>query len=235
MHYCGCILLLRLVSRFQDRASTPASAADPASSPAAEWVAAWHAGDDPDGAFQKIYKHYFRPVWRFFRRRGFPSEQCRDLTQDTFVRVYKGMDGFRGEARFETWLFRIATNTYRKALRYESAEKRSGNEVSLEEPEGGVRGEAETADAPDLPTADPPCEPLEDLLGRERRDALRAAVADLPEQMRRCTVLRIYQGLAYREIAAVLQVSIETVKAHLFQSRKRLTAALEQYFEDVDL
>ena len=223
------------MSRSQDRASTSASAAEPSPSPAAEWVAAWHSGDDPDGAFHNIYTHYFRPVWRFFRRRGFPREQCRDLTQDTFLRVYQGMDGFRGEARFETWLFRIAMNTYRKTLRYQSADKRSGSEVPLEEPEGGVRGEVETADAPDLPTAAPPGEPLDDLLERERRGALRTAMADLPDQMRRCAVLRIYQGLAYREIAVVMQVSIETVKAHLFQARKRLTAALAQHFEDVDL
>lgn len=223
------------MSRSHDRASTPAPEADSSSSPAAEWVAAWQSGGDPDGAFEKIYKHYFLPVWRFFRRRGFPPEQCRDLTQDTFVRVYNGMDGFRGEARFETWLFRIAMNTYRKTLRYESAEKRAGNEVSLEEPEGGVRGEVETADAPDLPTASPPSRPLDDLLHRERRDALRAAMADLPDQMRLCAVLRLYQGLAYKEIASVMQVSIETVKAHLFQARKRLTAALEDHFEDVEL
>lgn len=223
------------MSRFQDRPPTSAAAAEPAPSPAAEWVAAWHAGDDPDGAFHKIYDHYYRPVWRFFRRRGFPRQQCGDLTQDTFLRVYQGMDGFRGEARFETWLFRIAMNTYRKSLRYQSADKRSGNEVPLEEPEGGIRGEVETADAPDLPTASAPGEPLDDLLERERRGALRTAMADLPDQMRRCAVLRIYQGLAYREIAVVMQVSIETVKAHLFQARKRLTAALAQHFEDVDL
>lgn len=206
---------------------------------AARWVAAWldarAAGDDGAQAFHRLFELYYRPVWRFFARRGFPHEECHDLTQETFVRVYTGMDGFRGEARFETWLFRIALNTYRKALRYRGADKRAGREFSLEAANGGVRNEAEAADEATLPMADPPRQPLDDVLGNEKRRALKAAVAALPDQMRRCVVMRIYQELAYKEIAGAMRVSIETVKAHLFQARRRLRAALAEHFEDLDL
>jgi RNA polymerase sigma-70 factor (ECF subfamily) len=215
--------------------SEPASPG-PSESPAQRWVEAWRNGDDPQHAFHKLFEIYYRPLWRFFARRGFPGEDCHDLTQETFIRVYTGMDGFRGEARFETWLFRIATNTYRKSLRYGAAEKRAGQEVSLQEPEGGgLRNDAETACDPDFPGAAQAPEPLEDVLDRERRQALLAAVTELPSQMRRCVVLRVYQELAYKEIAAVMQVSIETVKAHLFQARKRLRGALADHFEDLEL
>lgn len=205
-------------------------------SPAQRWIEAWRNGGDPQRAFRKIFEIYYRPLWRFFARRGFPHDDCDDLTQETFIRVYTGMDGFRGEARFETWLFRIATNTYRKSLRYGAAEKRAAQEVSLQEPEGGgLRTDAETACDPEFPGGVPAPEPLEDVLDRERRQALLSAVAELPCQMRRCVVLRVYQELAYKEIAAVMQVSIETVKAHLFQARKRLRVALADHFEDLEL
>jgi RNA polymerase sigma-70 factor (ECF subfamily) len=206
---------------------------------AARWVEAWlearAAGEDGSHAFRQLFDLHYRPVWRFFARRGFPHEECHDLTQETFVRVYTGMDGFRGEARFETWLFRIALNTYRKALRYRGADKRAGRELSLEDANGGVRTEAETADEAVLPMADPPRQPLDDMLGNEKRRALKRAVAELPDQMRRCVVLRIYQDLPYKEIAGTMKVSIETVKAHLFQARRRLRVALADHFEDLEL
>lgn len=207
-----------------------------AESPARRWLEAWRTGEDPDGAFRGLFEHYYRPVWRFFARRGVPYERCHDLTQETFVRVLTGMDGFRGEARFETWLFRIAVNTHRKDLRYGAAEKRAAQEVSLADPEGGgLRNDAEVAATPDFPGAEPVREPLDDVLDRERLRALRSAVAELPTQMRRCVALRVYHELAYKEIAALMQVSIETVKAHLFQARKRLRTALADHFEDLDL
>jgi RNA polymerase sigma-70 factor, ECF subfamily len=200
-----------------------------------EWMAARAAGEDGERSFQRLFERFYRPVWRFFARRGFPPDACDDLTQETFVRVYTGMDGFRGEARFETWLFRIALNTYRKALRYRAAEKRAGRELSLEGADGGVLSEAEAVNEEALPMAALPTPPLDHLLLEEKRRALSAAVFALPDQMRRCVVLRIYQDLPYKEIAGAMAVSIETVKAHLFQARRRLRAALADHFEDLEL
>lgn len=200
------------------------------------WAARWRSGEGRERVFRELFERYHRPLWGFFARRGFPPEDCHDLTQETFVRVYRGMDGFRGDARFETWLFKIAMNTYRKSLRHGSADKRDGHEVSLEDPEdGGLRTEAETAGEGVLVGSGPPPQPLDGVLRRERREALSSAVEKLPDQMRRCAVLRLYQDMAYKEIAAVMKVSIETVKAHLFQARKRLRAELADRFEEVEL
>ncbi|HEX2251727.1 MAG TPA: sigma-70 family RNA polymerase sigma factor [Thermoanaerobaculia bacterium] len=191
-------------------------------------VAELRCGAEPERVYRELFALYHRAVWRFFAHRGLSSEDCRDLTQETFVRVYTGMDGFRGDARFDTWLYQIALNTYRKTLRYGSADKRDGQEETLEAADGAVRQDVESAALAD---GAPPARPLDDLLAGERREALRRAIAGLPEQMRRCVLLRVYHELAYREIAAVLRVSIETVKAHLFQAKRKLRAELGGDFE----
>ena len=191
-------------------------------------------GDDPEHAFRQLFERYHRPLWRFFARRGCPSDQCDDLTQETFLRVYMGMDGFRGEARIETWLYRIAINTHRKALRHGAAQMRSAHEVPLEAADG-VCIEAEAAAGAFPAGGRRNGGPLAEVLEDERRRTLAAAIGGLPDQMRRCVLLRVYQGLAYKEIAAVMRLSIETVKAHLFQARKRLSEELAGRFEKVEL
>lgn len=194
--------------------------------------------EGPDGdserSFRQLFERYQRPLWRFFARRGCTPDECDDLTQETFLRVYTGRDGFRGEARFDTWLYRIAINSHRKSLRYGAAQMRAANEVPLETSDGAVRAEAEAADAV-YPDGTRNGGPLSRVLEDERRRVLAAAVAGLPDQMRRCVLLRVYQGLAYKEIAAVMRISIETVKAHLFQARKRLKDELAGHCEDVEL
>lgn len=178
---------------------------------------------DRERSFRFLFDTYYRPLLRFFRRKGFVQEDARDLTQETFLRIYKGLEGYRREARFETWLYRVATTTYLKRLRASSTQKRRGHEVATMELEGD----------PSLARSAATPEPqLSAVLGGERREALRRAVAELPAQMRTALVLRIYQELAYREIAVVMRVSIETVKAHLFQARHKLEKALS---EEVDL
>lgn len=182
--------------------------------------------------FQQIYERFYRPVLGFFCKRGFDSDESRDLTQDTFFRIYKGMNGYRGEAKLRTWIFAIAANIYRNRLRDGQTEKRSGREVSLETSleegrpvfgRGSVLGRK--SQAPDV---------LEGLLTDERRKLLRDALEELPPRMRRCVLLRLDHDLKYREIAAILRVSVETVKAQLFQARQRLHHSLGEYFGDLE-
>jgi RNA polymerase sigma-70 factor, ECF subfamily len=191
---------------------------DDPSEPVQEIIARLQAAGSPrEEDFRRLFDLYYPRVLHFFARRGFPPQDCQDLTQETFLGIYRGIGTFRRDARFETWLFRIATNAYRKRLRHGTAGKREGQEVPLE-PEG----------APDArePSAD------EEMLRRERSRRLREAVEKLPEQMRRCLTLRVYQEMKYREIAALLRLSPETVKVHLFQARRRLREELGPYFAD---
>lgn len=183
------------------------------------------AGIAVESNFRWLCDLYTRPLYHFFAKRGFPPQDCLDLTQETFLGIYRGIGSFRRDARFETWLFKVATNAFRKRLRWGAAEKRSAEEVSLED--GG--------DREDGPRREPPAPtpvPGDEMLREERSRRLRAAIEKLPDQMRKCLMLRVYQELRYREIAAVLRLSPETVKVHLFQARRRLQEELGGYFGD---
>ncbi|HEX4962973.1 MAG TPA: sigma-70 family RNA polymerase sigma factor [Thermoanaerobaculia bacterium] len=178
-----------------------------------------------DDAFRRLFDLYSPRLYHFFSRRGFPHADCLDLTQETFLGIYKGIGAFRRDSSFETWLFKIATNAYRKRLRWGVAGKRDAPEVPLEEsPEEGG-GAMATLAATDVPA------PGEEMLRRERSLVLRQAIDRLPEQMRKCLVLRVDHEMKYKEIAAVLRLSPETVKVHLAHARRRLQEELGPYFE----
>jgi RNA polymerase sigma-70 factor, ECF subfamily len=182
------------------------------------------SGEAVEESFRLLCERYHRPLYVFFLRRGFPHPDCLDLTQETFLGIYRGIGSFRRDARFETWLFRVAANAWRKRLRREMAGKRSGNEVSLDAAPGSDEGRPAFQ-----PVARGPV-PGDALFQAERIRLLQEAVERLPGQMRRCLVLNVYHELKVREIAEVLHLSPETVKVHLFQARRRLQTALGPHF-----
>jgi RNA polymerase sigma-70 factor (ECF subfamily) len=201
-----------------------------AAEPVQKIVEELQAGISVEENFRLLCDLYHRPLYHFFAKRGFPPDDCLDLTQETFIGIYRSIGSFRSEARFETWLFKVATNAFRKRLRWGTADKRSGQEVSLSSNDDdrndcGWRGWEER-----VPATGP--EPAEGALRKERRRLLREAVERLPAQMRKCLILRVYHELKYREIGTVLRLSPETVKVHLFQARRRLQSELGEHFRD---
>jgi len=189
----------------------------------------WQAGINREENFRRLFERYYRPVYRFFEKRGFSVDDCHDLTQETFIRVYKGVETFRREARFETWLFQIAAHTFQKALRYQSARQRAGQHVSWE---GTAEREQVGLNEGEPSMFSSKRSPIDEVLEKERAELLRRAVEQLPEQMRKCVMLRVDQELSYQEIAVVLRLSVETVKAHLHQARQRLKVKLAEYFAE---
>jgi len=173
-------------------------------------IRSFQAGRDREGSFRVLFDTYRAPLLRFFARKGFSPEEQSDLAQETFLGIYKGLGGFRHESRFESWLYRLATTTYLKRLRAAATDKRRGREVVHDET------------APPVAETRPLGDPLGGVLREERREALRQAVRELPGQMRKCLTLRIYHELSYREIASVMRIELDTVKAHLFQAREKL-------------
>ena len=187
-------------------------------------IEAFQAGQDREASFRVIFERYYPVVLRFFRKRVFSAEDQLDLTQETFLRVYKGLEGFRREARFGTWLFRIAHNTHLKWRRRLPPGETAPAAVL---PEGDAEpGGWDTAES--IATTDTA---LDDALLAERQRLLREAIGELPMQMRESTKLRVYQELSYREISVVMQLSVETVKVHLFQARKKLKQRFQDAFE----
>jgi RNA polymerase sigma-70 factor (ECF subfamily) len=172
---------------------------------------------------RELFDRHYEETLRFFFRRGFRGEEARDLAQETFLRALRGIDSLRDPASARQWLFSIAMNVLRNELRRRAAPKRS-SEGQLRE----IRQEDEDtveAEAPDV---------LDGLLDRERRELLAVAVRGLPPQMRRALFLRFDSNLKYREVAAVMQVSIDTVKSQLAQARARLRKQLGKGFSDID-
>ncbi len=174
--------------------------------------------DTPDD----LINRYYRPVVYFFMKRGFSSDESRDLAQETFLRVSKNWDSFRGESSPETWLFQVASNLYKNTLRSHSTQKRDAKEVPLEKEQVADVVQDRTGGA------------LDAMLTQERAKKLREALEDLPPQMRQAVFLRVDGDLKYREIAEVMHVSIETVKAHLYQARQQLRDRLADYFTDIE-
>lgn len=168
---------------------------------------------------EKLYKRFRSAIRSFFLRKGFSPQESDDLTQDVFLRVYRAIGTFRGDSRFERWLWEIAAHIYSNEVRRRRTEKRDAPEQSLDAAENDEGSAPLSIPASGL-------SPEEEFVKSERSKALRAALKSLPDQMRRCCILRYERGLKYQEIAIVMRISIETVKAHLHQARKRLTALL---------
>jgi len=178
------------------------------------------AGIDRETNFRRIYDLQSQRVYRFFRRKGQSHEDSKDLTQDVFFRVSRGLEAFRHESRFERWLIEIARHVLSNRVRSRKTEKRDAPEYSIDAIGDGDDGGAT------LQVADPGPDPLDQAISRQQRLALREALKDLPTQMRTCCGLRYERGLKYEEIAKLMKLSIETVKAHLHQGRKRLAVRL---------
>jgi RNA polymerase sigma factor (sigma-70 family) len=182
-----------------------------------EAIRRFQEGKDRQGSFRFLYETYFRAIERFFARKGLSPEDCLDLTQETFLGIYRGLDGYEHRQRFTAWLYRVATTTWWKRFRNDNTEKRIGVVVShdgMENPE---------------PYLAVPGRQLDDLLDEEHSRALRTAVAELPGQMRDCMTLRLYHGLSYGEIAVIKKISVETVKAHLHRGKTKLQEKLADF------
>jgi RNA polymerase sigma-70 factor (ECF subfamily) len=158
-------------------------------------------------------------VYRYFLQHG-AREDAEDLTQETFVAVYRRLDGYDGVGRFESWLFKVAQNTLRRHRRDATVAKRGGNV----EPLPLV---ADPRVATDHPAAmAEPRDPLDRLLQGEGRRLVESALAKLPDQMRTCLSLYLFKEYRQNEIAELLQVSLSTVKTQISRGRSRLLELL---------
>jgi RNA polymerase sigma-70 factor (ECF subfamily) len=203
----------RPVPRHGTRAGNVEAAADPGGAvttagdpPDEELVVRTVAGDTT--AFDRLVERHQRGVYAICYRAAGCHEDAADLAQDTFLRAFRALGRFRGEASFATWVRRIALNVCRSHLAGAAR-----NTEALPEPDRLVDGR--------LPPPD------EAAAAAQRRARLRAAVARLPPRQRESLVLRVYHDLSYEEIAATLDRSVGTVKANVFFAMQKLRGALK--------
>ena len=158
--------------------------------------------DAHPGAFDLIVERHRRPLYQLCYRFVANHEDASDLTQDVFLRAYRGLRNFRGQSSLATWLYRIGVNVCLnrvsvKALRTEAIDVRQHVDTKTESPAEGV-------------------------MRAERAARVRAAVAQLPRKQRAALVLRIYHEMSHQEIADIVGSSVGAVKANVFHALQNL-------------
>ena len=184
----------------------------------AEFIERLKTGDA--AAFDTLVTRYTNDIYGLLFRITEDAEEAGDLTQETFLCVFKAIKKFRGDADLKTWLFRIAINQSRNRFRWWKRRRREKT-VSLDAP----IGESETPFHETM--AGNFANPEEKLLLREREIFLSNALRDLPENFREAVVLCDIEGLSYEEIASVLEINIGTVKSRIARGREELRKKLK--------
>ena len=166
-------------------------------------------------SFETLLRRYRLPLVNYFRRMVRDQGLAEDLAQEVFLRVYKSRERYQPEARFTTWLYRIATNLALNAIR-----DRKG-EVSGSADDDGDDGPARERFIDPQPTVE------QRLMQHDRERLIRLAVEALPENQRAAVILHKYQEVDYRQIAGILRVSESAVKSLLFRAYETLRLRLE--------
>jgi RNA polymerase sigma-70 factor (ECF subfamily) len=178
------------------------------------------AGSDDTAAFEYLAVKFHRPMIAFMYRMVRNQALAEELAQEVFLRVYRSRKSYAAEAKFTTWLYRIATNLAVNHARDHQVE-RSGKVVSIDEPddETGVT----------LDVADSTLNAEQQILRRERMEAIRKHVTALPEKQRAAVLMHKYEGMDYREIASVLKLSESATKSLLFRAYEALRERLKEF------
>jgi RNA polymerase sigma-70 factor (ECF subfamily) len=189
-------------------------------------------GADREKSFEVLFRRFRPRIERFLAPRVFSPEERLDLTQAVFLRIYQGLEGYRGEGSLEGWVLQIACNVYRKWRDRQPGGRNAVPEIPFADPSEAP--EPSSSSAARFPSPSATASPLDRIVRREGLEALRAAIGELAPKQRLCMELRVYQERSVQEIAAALRISPETVKAHLFQARQRLGDKLHHIFGTID-
>jgi RNA polymerase sigma-70 factor (ECF subfamily) len=171
-------------------------------------------------AFDVLLAKYRRPIVHFMFRMVHNQAVAEELAQEVFLRVYRSRETYRAEARFSTWLYRIATNLGVNHAR-DNRHERSASTVYLDEPD------PETGTTLDVADTTPNIEA--NMLRRERMNAIRQHVMALPERQRTAVLMHKYEGLDYKQIGEVLKLSESATKSLLFRAYQTLREKLKEF------
>ncbi len=164
-----------------------------------------------EAAFNQLFVEYRETVARIVHRVMGPSHEIEDVVQDVFVHVYRSISKFRGDSKFTTWLYRVTANVTKMHLR-----KRRSRPRLTSAPAAEPKLETTTHD------------PQDALEREERVQALHRLLGRLSEKKRTVVVLHDFEGISAKEIAAIVEAPVLTVRTRLYYARKELYAALEE-------
>ena len=177
-----------------------------------ELVARTVAGDAD--SFNQLVLRWERPIYALAYRVIGRDEDARDVCQETFLRAFRALPGFKGQAKFSSWLYRITLNLCRDWIR------RQRRTPVVSAPEG--------VDIVELASAQGPAESIEDLVARKQLSrTVGEAMRFLPEEQRTAIILKEYHGLTFQEIADLQGCPLSTVKTRLYQGLSVLRRQLE--------
>lgn len=176
------------------------------------------AGDE--AGFNYLVGKYHRAMINFLYRMVHNQAVAEELAQEVFLRVYRSRESYRAEAKFTTWLYRIATNLAVNHAR-DTRHERSAQTVYLDAPD------EESGTTPDVADDAPSAE--QGMLRDERMSAIRAHVMALPERQRMAVLMHKYQGMDYRQIGEVLKLSESATKSLLFRAYQTLREKLKDF------
>jgi RNA polymerase sigma-70 factor (ECF subfamily) len=155
-------------------------------------------------SFNQLILRWERPIYALAYRTIGREEDARDVCQETFLRAFRALPAFRGQAKFSSWLYRIALNLCHDWLR------RQRRAPVVQAPDD--------VDLDELAAATGPCESIEDLVARKNLGRLvERAVAQLPQEQRTAIILKEYHGLTFQEIADLVGCPLSTVKTRVYQ------------------
>jgi RNA polymerase sigma-70 factor, ECF subfamily len=179
-----------------------------------EELVARSMGGDLD-SFNQLVLRWERPIYALAYRVIGREEDARDVAQETFLRAFRALKGFKGQAKFSSWLYRITLNLCRDWMRRE-------RRTPVSQPPEGV-------DIIEMAGEGTPSESIEDLVSRhELGRVVGKAMALLPEEQRTAIILKEYHGLTFQEIADLLDCPLSTVKTRLYQGLSVLRKHLRE-------
>jgi RNA polymerase sigma-70 factor (ECF subfamily) len=176
-----------------------------------------------DAALNELMGRHAEPLYHYLLRVLQNETEAADLAQEAFVRIYQHRDRFKAGKKFSTWLYTIATNLARDLQRHRARHPQVPLEAESEEGRGSL--------SQVLPDASP--DPGQRLEARERVEAVRQAVGELPEDLRLLLVLSEYEDKSHAEIGAILDCSAKAVEMRLYRARQQLRGRLEKLFKAV--
>jgi RNA polymerase sigma-70 factor, ECF subfamily len=185
-------------------------------------IAELRAGSEE--AFGWLISHYHQPIYSLLARTLRDNEVAADLTQEVFIKVFRGIGGFHGESSLRTWIYRIALREASNQRRWWMRHRQQ--ELSLDQEMGETDAGAESRFCYRDLLLDPQDSPLELMMQGEVRKRVEAALAQVTEPFRTTLILREIEGFGYEELAEVEGVNLGTVKSRLVRGRAMLKKLL---------
>jgi len=181
------------------------------------------AGEGDRDAFRELFERYQRRVLSVVMGMLHDRDAALDVTQETFIKAYRSIDRFKGEASFYTWIYRIAVNL---AIDWQRREWRR----PMAAPTRSPSGDGPEEDAIDrIGDETPGNDPFLATRDRQLRERVREAIEELTPDHKAVILLREVEGLSYDEISRAMQCSIGTVMSRLHYARKKLQKRLKEF------